>query len=527
MLKWTLTLLMTLTVTAAAQQPADHVSKEDVYQTLDSLEQKFAWLSYRISLEQWDQYTTGHADSLDFYQGLYLYVISQPGLLRTLKQGEVFVSDDLDLRRLHLIENDVRLGRVEASRAVAKLRDSLSQLAITYRPEFDGSIANSNDLYRISRTDGDRARREEAYRAYNSVGLKLADGLTELFRLRNEQAVKLGYENYFAMVFSAEGFDLSRYLLLLNRLDSLSSQPYRAVLNQAQERLNYDRLETWDLAYAYADINRSIDRHFPADSQMAYATAGLKALGFDLDKMPIYFDLKSRPGKTEMAYAFPIKPPYDVRVLANVTDGFRSMQVLMHEIGHALYAANILEDRRLFVDDVASAWSEGQAQIIAGLMDNEDWLQDYAHVPPAAARDWLQARQDQNVIYLRLTLTRLMFEYEAYSNPNRDLNKLYWDLFEGYMMLPRHEELKPWASIIQYTTHPVYLQNYLYADMITAQTYNFLTGLYGEIVANPAAKAFLVQNYYRFGSRYPWRDLLERGTGKPLDPKFFIEKLGL
>ncbi|MBU2652500.1 MAG: hypothetical protein KKA81_16360, partial [Bacteroidetes bacterium] len=134
---------------------------------------------------------------------------------------------------------------------------------------------------------------------------------------------------------------------------------------------------------------------------------------------------------------------------------------------------------------------------------------------------------EQDVIYLRLTLTRLMFEYEAYTNPGRDLNKLYWELFERYMMLPRHEDVKAWASVIHYTTHPVYLHNYLYADMISAQTLNFLTGLYGDLIDNRAVRSFLVQNYYRFGSRYPWRDMLERGTGEKLDPKFFIERLGL
>ncbi len=527
MLKFVFTLLVALTATAAAQPVAEHVSRDDVYTTLDSLEQKFAWLNYRTSLENWDLYTTGRADSLAFYGGLYEYVISRPGILRTLEQGKVFVTDDLDRRRMQLIEAAVRLGRVEDNREIAHLRDSLLQIQIAYRPEFDGTITSSNAVYAIARNDRDRDRREEAYRSNNGLGDELDPRLTELFRLRNDQAVKQGYQNFFAMTFSMEGFDVSRYLLLLNRLDSLSVQPYRDILNHAQQKLNYDKLEIWDLAYSYIDINDRIDRSFPADSQMDIARSSLAGLGFDLEKMPVYFDVESRPGKTEMAYAFPIKPPHDVRVLANLTDGFRSMQVLMHEIGHALYFANITQDRQLFVDDIAPAWSEGQAQIIAALCDNAQWLEEYAHVPAPTAKEWLRARQEQDVIYLRLTLTRLMFEYEAYANPSSDLNKLYWDLFERYMMLPRHEEIRPWATIIQYTTHPVYLQNYLYADIISSQTIKALTGLYGNLVDNRSVRSFLVQNYYRFGSRYPWRDLLERGTGEKLDPKFFIDRLGL
>jgi peptidyl-dipeptidase A len=120
-----------------------------------------------------------------------------------------------------------------------------------------------------------------------------------------------------------------------------------------------------------------------------------------------------------------------------------------------------------------------------------------------------------------------MFEYEAYLNPNRELNRLYWDLFEQYMLLPRHEDVRPWASLIYYTTHPVYLQNYLYADMIAAQTIDALEDMYGEIVGNESFSSFLNQNYFRFGGRYEWRDLLERGTGERLNPEHLIRRLGI
>jgi peptidyl-dipeptidase A len=140
---------------------------------------------------------------------------------------------------------------------------------------------------------------------------------------------------------------------------------------------------------------------------------------------------------------------------------------------------------------------------------------------------YIAAKQERGIIYLRTTLMRLYFEYEAYSNPNRDLNKLYWNLFEKYLKLPRHDEIKPWAAIIHYTTHPVYLHNYLIADIIAAQTINFLKRNYGTVVDNPMVGSFLVQNYFRFGSRYDWRELLERGTGERLNPKYLINRLGI
>jgi len=93
------------------------------------------------------------------------------------------------------------------------------------------------------------------------------------------------------------------------------------------------------------------------------------------------------------------------------------------------------------------------------------------------------------------------------------------------MMLPRHDDLKPWAALIHYTTHPVYLQNYLYADIITAQTRDYLKRNYSSLVNNPTVGSFLIQNYLRFGSRYDWRELLKRGTDEDLNPGYLISKL--
>ena len=54
-----------------------------------------------------------------------------------------------------------------------------------------------------------------------------------------------------------------------------------------------------------------------------------------------------------------------------------------------------------------------------------------------------------------------------------------------------------------------------------------LGDLLGDMVGNQTISSFLNQNYFRFGSRYDWRELLERGTGSGLNPEFLISKLGI
>ncbi|MFQ5454247.1 MAG: M3 family metallopeptidase [Candidatus Zixiibacteriota bacterium] len=520
-----LIILLSLSISCQRQQ----LSKEELLTTLDSLEHKLDWLDYKIALEYWDFYTTGKPDSLKFYQALYNFVLNDNDIFTKLRTGKRLLTDGNEKRRLELIYDSFLLGRIETNNEITHLRDSLSSININYRAELDGEKRTANYLYKTYRSDSNRSHREKAYRAWCAVGREMSDGLAHLFRIRNREAHRLGYNSYLGLVFKLMNIKSDEYLTLLERLDSLSEQPYLKILEKAGNKLNVNKIELWDLAYTYSDINKQIDWFFPVDSQLKYVKESLKGIGFNLDKLPIYFDLKPKEGKSQFAYAFTIKAPYDMRVLANLYDGLYSTRVLLHEIGHTLHSAFINQDNALFSDAAMldGSWAEGMAQITTSLIDKENWLSKYANIPPRLVSQYLEAKKEQDIIYLRTTLLRLNFEYEAYLNPNRDLNKLYWELFERYLHLPRHENIYPWAAIIHYTTHPVYLQNYLFADIITAQTMNFIQNNYGDPVDNTMLKSFLVQNYYRFGTRYNWRDLLKRGTDEELNPDYLIKKLGI
>ena len=501
-------------------------TRADVVAVMDTLERKLDWIDYRMAQEYWDLYTTGESDSLEFYERLEHFILSNENYLKELEQADNLTNSS-DHRRRDILYSMFTLGRYEQQPEIAHLRDSLSKLNITYRAVYEGDTVTSDYLYRRYRDHSDRAEREKAYSAWCETGELLSDGLGRLIRLRNQAAQKAGFNSYLALMFKEKGLDLGKYKQLLSHLDSLSRQPYQAILDQASERLGVGRIEPWDLGFAHSVVRKEVDRFFPVDSQLLYIQRSLKEIGFNLDALPIYFDLESRPGKSQFAYAFTIKAGSDMRVLANLSDGIQSTRTLFHEIGHALQSAMITQEQPLFRSNIDGAWSEGMAQVFAGMMDYNLWLEKYGHLSYALANRHLKSKKEEDIIYLRSTLARLEFELLAYENPNRDLNSLYWDLAEKYLRLPRHENLKPWANIIHYVTHPVYLDNYLMADIISAQTHDYLLEHYGSVVDKPSTRAFLVQNYLRFGARYDWHELLDRGTEEPLNPDHLIRRLGL
>ena len=513
-----------LLLSACGQQ---QFREQDILITLDSLEHKLEWLEYQVTLKTWDFYVSGQSDSLQFYRNLYNELVSDEAAFNQLVNGRVLLSEEIDQARCDKFLTAFLYGRVEDDFDIGILRDSLTGVEMTFRAEFEGEKRSRSYLYTIQRNDPNRRRRESAFRARTSIGDELADGLSQLFRLRNQKSRRLGYNNFMALVFSRSGLDLDEYRRLLNHLDSLTRDVYLDIVDRIGVKLNVNDLEYWDVGYAYADINPAVDSYFPADSQLPYIRRTLRALDFNLDKMPIYFDLDTREGKSQFTASFPVKPPYDVRVMGNQSPGMWSTFVLFHEIGHAIHFASVAQESPAFGRFIDGCWTEGMAQILPLMLEEKEWLQKYAKMPAALADSYLASLKEQEVISLRIQLLRLNFEYEAYANPNRDLNKLYWDLFDKYMLLPRHDDVKPWATVTHFISVPVYMQNYLYADIIAAQTWAWLKENYGSPVDNPKVSAFLIQNFYRFGGRYDWRELLVRGTGEEFNPEYMIDRLGL
>ena len=166
------------------------------------------------------------------------------------------------------------------------------------------------------------------------------------------------------------------------------------------------------------------------------------------------------------------------------------------------------------------------ANTIAAFCDDPDWLEVEAHLPRALAEEYVESLKDHRLIALRLQLTDLMFEYEAYQDANRDLNQVYWDVFERFMLLTRHDNSRPWAVRSEFVDAPVTSQDELTADIIAAQTIAYLRDQYGALFNGADTRAFLEQNYFRFGSRYDWPELLERGTGEPLNHRHLLAAMG-
>jgi len=492
----------------------------DINAALDSLEFKLNWLDYRIAGERWDRESGGEADSLEFFDNLRQAVTGSEATFNTFRGSRGRLDEETDRRRYDLVYPEVLHSYVNHNRNIRSIFDSLTDYHQHRQYEFGGDLRTPEYLCNQVDRSTSRTDREMAYRALNAPGEAVQSLMGRLFRLRNQTAKRFGYNNYFAFTESARQNEPSGYLQLISRVDSVSRQQYQEILAGLRDDFREGVLEIWDWEYSSADVWRELDRYLAADSQMDFLKLSLADLGFDLDNSPIYFHEIYDSASPAFARTIVVSLPHDIRVVCHLSDGLRSLRNLFRATGQAIRAAETSQGSDLLGRTVDPAWAMGVGRFFEDLCLQPEWLRTYAQVPENLIGRVTRARQAHDLLNLRLLLTNAMFEYEAYRNPNSDLNTLWWELFETYTMLPRNEDLQPWAVSESFVFQPLGYHDQLQAEMIAAQTRAYLTEHYNTVVGNPEVRSFLEHNYFRFGGRYPWRELVERGTGEAPSPAY-------
>ena len=140
----------------------------------------------------------------------------------------------------------------------------------------------------------------------------------------------------------------------------------------------------------------------------------------------------------------------------------------------------------------------------------------------------------EKLIFARWSLVMLNFERELYSNPDRDLNKFWWDMVEKYQMVkrPENRNMPDYAAKIHVCLYPVYYHNYLLGGLLAAQYLNAIAVSQGldnvsevRFMNNPEIGNYFIENVFKPGSLYRWDEMIIRATGEKLTSKYFVEQL--
>lgn len=214
------------------------------------------------------------------------------------------------------------------------------------------------------------------------------------------------------------------------------------------------------------------------------------------------------------------------------------MSTMLHEFGHAAYEKFISEKIPWLLREPAHIFTtEAIAMLFGRLIYNPQWLKKMLSADESEIKNisiaGFNALKLEQLIFSRWVQVVFRFERELYSNPDQDLNELWWKLVEKYQRLkkPKGRNKPDWAAKIHIALYPAYYHNYILGELLASQLYYYIT----EKVLNvqPYEASFCNDNriggylknlYFSYGSTNHWSLLIKHATGEELNPKYYARQ---
>ena len=205
---------------------------------------------------------------------------------------------------------------------------------------------------------------------------------------------------------------------------------------------------------------------------------------------------------------------------------------MLHEFGHAVYDRALDPDLPWLLREPAHACTtEGVAMLFGRLARDPEWLRHVVGVPASElatlAPSLDRARRAGLLVFARWVLVVTHFERRLYSDPDADLDRLWWDLVERFQLVrrPPDRHAPDWAAKIHLAVVPVYYQNYLYGEMFASQVGALLRDAVGGIVGRSTAGDRLRDSVFTPAASLRWDGLVRSATGAPLGAGAFAADL--
>jgi peptidyl-dipeptidase A len=451
--------------------------------------------------------------------------------------------DDPDLARS--VET-LRLG-FAAEQTPAGLRAELvtlnaecDSIYATFRGEAGGRRWNDNDIEKVLGGSDDSDERRAAWEASKQVGAEVVGRIRRLVAVRNEAAEQLGYPHFYAMSLAFGELSEERLFVLLDELDTLTAEPFRAMKEdldaKLRARFGVDTVMPWH----YADpFFQDAPREAAVDLDPLVAGRDLTdltmrtydGLGMQLRPVVDKSDLFTRDGKNQHAFCLNVDRGQDVRVLCNVIDSERWASTMLHEFGHAAYDVYLGDDLPWALRRPAhSLTTEAVAQLFGRLSKDAGWLRDVAGVPAdelvGVDEQVAAALRAHMLVFARWVLVMCHFERGLYADPGADHDARWWDLVERFQLVtrPPGREAPDWAAKLHLALAPVYYQNYVLGELFASQLQASVEARGGRLYDDAETGEWLRRSVFGPGARLRWDRLVEQATGEPISARAFAKQ---
>jgi len=282
-----------------------------------------------------------------------------------------------------------------------------------------------------------------------------------------------------------------------------------------------------------------LDKYYEDKDVKELAAQFYAGIGLPVESILENSDLYEREGKNPHAFCTDIDREGDVRVLCNITNNEYWMEVILHELGHAVYDKYHDPKVPFLLRRPAHVFTtEAIAMFFGRLSRNPAWMQQMlgltdrqrAEIEKVSGK-YAQLKQ---LIFARWDMVMYNFEKQLYANPEQDLNSLWWQLVEKYQLVkrPQGRNEPDWAAKIHFTIAPCYYHNYMLGELLASQLHNHIIHNILKLQSDKNVSYigrrelgdFLREKVFEAGAVYNWNEMIKRATGESLTPKYFVEQ---
>ncbi|MFD1030202.1 M3 family metallopeptidase [Metaplanococcus flavidus] len=481
----------------------------------------------------WTLYTTGYDFGIEGAYEKIMEIMKDKenfGLIESYMEQELSKADK---RRVEILHNSFKPFHLTDELNALNLKiqqktNELLKILNNFRYQLDGREVSAVELAQVLSMDSDREKRKEAYFARNQInGLMVENGFIELIDLRKEYAKQYGAENFVAYQLEANELDGGLFDSWQSELQEILPQMTEGRKKFAQEFLGEDEIKPWDEQYIQSQIAPSLNETVDMSEYYTNIQELFGSFCIDLPSMNITYDISPRANKSEWGYNFTVETGKDSRILANVKNKYFEYGVLLHETGHGVHSFLLDPEEKILNEGVSGIVSEGIANLFQGFLYSPAFYGKFFKDAEKVGEEFRRLKEYQKLNSLR-SISRIFFDHSLYKNDIAsldDIHGLYWEnqlavLGEGAL-----DQAPPWAYMIHFTTHPIYLHNYFMGDVTCAMLEQVFKEKHGGSMEEMPEQfgQFLRSEVIEPSGTLKYNDLFQEISGREFSLKYLLD----